>query len=346
MRSRPPRAGFSSVASAFRVPEHTRNTDSLPMCGSLSVLKTSAVTGALASGRAHAGLLGLEVGAAHVAAVDRRRELVHDQVEQRVTADALGGRRAQDGNDLALGDAGPQRLEHLGLGQRALLEILGQEIVVGLGGGFHQLLAPLLHRVGELGRDGGLAGLAIGEDGRLLGDQIDVAAEAALLADRHVHRHDAPLEAAAQRLQRAEEVGALAVEAIDDDGAGQIELAGELPDLLGLHLHAGHRVDHHHRRLHHPQAGARVGDQIPVARRVDQIDPVALVVAVGDRGVDRDLPLDLVGIEVGGGAAVVHLAQPVDRTGGEQHRLHQRGLAHTPVPDDPDVADLPDVDRH
>ena len=31
MRSRPPRAGLSSVESARSVPEHTRNTDSLPM---------------------------------------------------------------------------------------------------------------------------------------------------------------------------------------------------------------------------------------------------------------------------------------------------------------------------
>jgi hypothetical protein len=161
-----------------------------------------------------------------------------------------------------------------------------------------------------------------------------------------VHRHDAPLEPPAQRLQRAEEVGALPVEAIDDDGARQIELAGELPDLLRLHLDTGHRVHDHHRPLDHAQAGARVGDQVPVARRVDQVDPVALVVAVSDRGVDRDLPLDLVGIEIGGGAAVVDLAQPIDRAGGEQHRLHQRGLADTPVPHDPDVADLPDVDRH
>ena len=110
------------------------------------------------------------------------------------------------------------------------------------------------------------------------------------------------LEAAPQRLQRAEEVGALAVEPVDDDGARQVELGGELPDLLGLHLHAGHRVDDDHRRLDHPQAGPRVRDEVAVAGGVDQVDAVALPVAVGDRGVDRDLALDLVGIEVGGGA--------------------------------------------
>src|SRR6185436_9936101 len=133
----------------------------------------------LGVGPARAGLLGLEVGAADLAAIQGRRELVHDQVEQRLAADALGGRRAQDRHDLALADAGPQRLEHLRLGQRALLEVLGQQVVVGLGRRLHQLLAPLLHTLGRLGGDVGVGRLAVAVERRALGDQIDEAAEAA-----------------------------------------------------------------------------------------------------------------------------------------------------------------------
>src|SRR2546422_704875 len=53
MRSRAPRLGFDSVESAFTVPVITRKSESLPMCGSCSVLNTSATGGCLAStGRA------------------------------------------------------------------------------------------------------------------------------------------------------------------------------------------------------------------------------------------------------------------------------------------------------
>src|SRR5439155_24151251 len=121
---------------------------------------------------------------------------------------------------------------------------------------------------------------------------------------------------------------------------------GELPDLLGLHLHAGHGVDHHHRRLDHAQAGAGVRDEIAVAGGVDEVDPMALEVAVGGRGVDRYLAADLIGVEVRGGAAVVHLAEPREPAGGEQHGLHQGGLAHAAMTDDTDVTYLADFDRH
>ena len=300
----------------------------------------------LGLGGASPGLLGLEVGAADLGPIGGGRELVDDEVEQRVAADAPGGRAAQHRHDLALRDAGSQRLEHLGLGQRALLEILGQEIVVGLGGGLDQLLPPLLHAVGGLGRHRLLRGLAVGEQRGLLGDEIDVAAEPRLLADRNVHGHDAALEPPPQRVQRAEEVGALAVESVDDDRARQLELRGELPDLLGLHLDAGDRVDDHHRRLDDGEAGPGVGDEVAVPGRVDEVDVMALVVAVRHGRVDRDLPLDLVGVEVGGGGAVIHLAQSGDGAGREQHGLDHRGLAHPAMTNDTDVAELADFDRH
>src|SRR5436309_13449613 len=81
---------------------------------------------------------------------------------------------------------------------------------------------------------------------------IDVAAEARLLAEGDLERDEAALEAARERLERPGEIGALAVEAVDDDRARQGVLARELPDLLGLHLHAGDGVHDDDRRLDHP----------------------------------------------------------------------------------------------
>ena len=155
--------------------------------------------------------------------------------------------------------------------------------------------------------------------------------------------HEPALQPLLQRLERAVEVGALAVEAVDDDRARQGVLVGELPDLLRLHLHARHRVHHHDRGARHAQPRARVGDEVAVPGRVDQVEAVALVVAEGDRGVQRDLALDLVGVEVGGGGAVVHLAEPGGGPACEQDRLDQGGLAHAAVAHERDVADLGDV---
>jgi hypothetical protein len=71
-----------------------------------------------------------------------------------------------------------------------------------------------------------------------------------------------------------------------------------------------------------------------------------LPVAERDRGAQRDLALDLVRVEVGGGGAVVHLAEPVDGAGGEQDGFHQGCLADPAVAREAHVADLGDVRRH
>ena len=127
---------------------------------------------------------------------------------------------------------------------------------------------------------------------------------------------------------------------------GSAVLVGELPDLLRLHLHARHRVDHHDGGARHAEPGAGVGDEVAVPGRVDQVEAMALVVAEGHRGVQRDLALDLVGIEVGGGGAVVDLAEARGRARGEENRLDERRLAHPAVTHERDVANLGDVLSH
>src|SRR5438477_72367 len=242
IRSRTPRPEFSSVESAFTVPVITRKSESLPMCGSCSVLKTSAI--------------------------------------------------------------------------------------------------------GHIGRHVGLRRLAVGVHERLHLREVDVPLEARLLAEGNVQRHDTTLEPARERLQRAEEIGTLAVQAVDDDGARQLVLGGELPHLLRLHLHAGHGIDDDERGVDDAQTRARVGDEVPVARDVDEVDAMALPVAVRHGRVDRDLSLDLVGVEVGRRAPVVHLPEAREAARGEQERFDEGGFADAAVADDTDVADLSDLDRH
>ena len=65
--------------------------------------------------------------------------------------------------------------------------------------------------------------------------------------------------------QRALEVGALAIELIDDDCAGQLEFIGELPHLLGLNLDAGHPV--------HQDQGGIGGDQRRLVSLIKMLKP-------------------------------------------------------------------------
>ena len=73
-------------------------------------------------------------------------------------------------------------------------------------------------------------------------------------------------------VERALKIGALAIQLVDDDGAGELELVGEGPDLLGLHFHAGHAVDHDQGGIGGDQGAARVINKDVVTRGVQDID--------------------------------------------------------------------------
>src|SRR2546422_4053082 len=137
-----------------------------------------------------------------------------------------------------------------------------------------------------------------------------------------------------------------AVETVDDDRARQAVFGRELPDLLGLHLNAGDGVHDDDRGFDHPQPGARVRYKVAVSGRVHEGDPMSLPITIGNRCIDRDFSLYFIRVEVGGRRAVVHLAEARHRAGGEEQGFDQGGLADAPVPDDANVADLPDLDRH
>ncbi len=288
--------------------------------------------------------LGARLRPLHLRRVGGRREFLHDEVEQRRDPDAARGRAWPGSGTSSPDDDRPaQRGQHLRLADRAFLQVLREQVVVGLGGGLDQLLAVGLRGLDEIGRDLGLLDLAVGQHERPHRDQVHHSSEAVLGADRELQRHEPALQPLLQRLERAEEVGPLAIEPVHHDRARQREVVGELPDLLGLDLHARHRVHHHHRGARHPQARARVGHEVAVAGGVDEVEPVALVVGEADRGVQRDLALDLVGVEVGGRGPVVHTPEPGAGSACEQDRLDQGGLAHAAVANECDIANLGDV---
>src|ERR1700730_16177070 len=112
-------------------PETTRKIDSLPANGSMTVLKTKAENGAAGSGARSIGSLrapakpwraGRRVGAGRRAA-------------QRPDADILEARATQHRREFAGDHRRPQRRAQLIVLQHALVEILLEQRVVGLGHG-------------------------------------------------------------------------------------------------------------------------------------------------------------------------------------------------------------------
>ena len=151
-------------------------------------------------------------------------------------------------------------------------------------------------------------------------------------ADRDLGGDDVGAEGGLERVERAEEVGSLAVEHVDEDQPRQALGVGPPPEALGMHLDPHHAVDDDHRRVGDAQGGDRVGDEARLARRVDQVDLAIGVLEAGQRGVDRERALLLVGLVVGDRRAVGDRAQPLHRPRLEQHRLVQARLAAAPVP--------------
>jgi hypothetical protein len=141
-----------------------------------------------------------------------------------------------------------------------------------------------------------------------------------------------------QRLERAEEVGALAVEHVDEQQARDVELGGArfhsrvVVTSTPITALTTKIADSQTRSA--PSASA-----MKLGRRgVDQVDLALLPLERGERRRDRHLARLLVGVGVRHGRAVDDAAEPVDRAGLEQQRLVQRGLPATAVADERHVA--------
>jgi hypothetical protein len=127
---------------------------------------------------------------------------------------------------------------------------------------------------------------------------------------------------------------------VNDARSRERVLLGVGPHLLRLHLDPGHAVHHDQRSVGHPQRGARLGEEVRVAGGVEEVDLGLAPLAPGHGGLQADLALDLVGVEVGDGRPVLHAAEAVHRPGVEEDCGDQRRLAAAPVADHGHIADV------
>ncbi len=285
------------------------------------------------------------VGAGDVA-LGRGEELA-DGPEQGAHADQLERRAAERGADPARGDAGPQPPHHLLVAQSALVQVLLEQAVVALGRGLDQLLPALLGQAEQRFGDGRLGDPVGTVEVRLHPHQVDHAPEVGLSADGDLERDRPRVQLRPQGLDRAQEVGMLLVHLVDHDQARSAAAVQPLPGDLRAHRHLGGGADDDDRSLGDRQRARDLGGEVEETGGVEQVDLVIIVLDRGDRQVDRDLPLLLLGLEVESGGAGVGRPHAADGAGDEQHGLGQRGLALVGVAEDGDVADpVGPVPRH
>ena len=192
----------------------------------------------------------------------------------------------------------------------------------------------------QLGRDVGdldvLAQIVAIEDGLAL-DEVDDALEAGFPADGHLDRDGVGAEALPDGGHAAPEVGAGAVELVDEAEARHAVAIGLPPDRLRLWLHAGHAIEDDDRPIEHPQAALDLHGEVHVSGRIDDVDAMVVPEAGRGRGRDGDAPLLLLGHPVHRRRALVDLADLVDLVGVEQDPLGHGRLAGVDMRDDADV---------
>ncbi len=177
-------------------------------------------------------------------------------------------------------------------------------------------------------------------DDRLVRDEVDDPAEVRLGADRQLDRHGMRAEPVDHRLHAALEVGADPVHLVDVGDPRHAVLVGLAPDGLRLRLDAGDRVEQRDRAVEHAQRALDLDGEVDVARRVDDVDPVALPLAGGGRGGDRDAALLLLLHPVHDGGALVNLPHLVGPPCVIEDALGRRRLTGVDVSHDPDVASV------
>ena len=282
------------------------------------------------------------VGAFQTNAAPARLRRVGDQgLQQGHDADVFRRRGGEDRHGPQFGVA--RRLAHtvanLLVAEVAFLEVLLDQVVVGFGGGLHQLQPRRFHRLFHVGRQVGAlrARAQVG----LLRDQVDHPGEVGLFAQGQHDRNELVVpKTVLQTGKRGVKIGVVAVHLVDDDHDGLPAGAGEFPGQLGPHFHAGDRIDHHHDRIRHVNGVLDLALEVRVAGRVQQVDLGLVEFDRHQRGGKRKRAILLIVVPVRNRVAFLNGPQTIGGAAVVEQRFNQRGLARPLMARQGDVADV------
>jgi hypothetical protein len=154
---------------------------------------------------------------------------------------------------------------------------------------------------------------------------------------RLAHRDDLPGEFRGDLLQYAVVLRAGPVEFVDEDQRRDAQTLQGAHEYARLRLDALDRRDDQDRAVEHAQRALHLGDEVRVARGVDQVDADVADRERRDGGLDRDPTLPFERERVGLGTSVVDAADLVDDSSGVQQPLGQAGLSGVNMRQDPKI---------
>ncbi len=152
----------------------------------------------------------------------------------------------EHGIDAALANGLAQAVDDVLDREGSFFEELFHQRVVAFGDHFDQRFMGFLRGFGEIVRDGDFLALAVAIHGVGVGlhaDQVDHALEIFFSADGKLNGNGEAAEDALNAFEGAVKGRTLAIELVNEDGAGQIELVGKAPDLFGLDFDARDAID-------------------------------------------------------------------------------------------------------
>jgi hypothetical protein len=164
--------------------------------------------------------------------------------------------------------------------------------------------------------------------------------EARAVANRHVERHASGAKTLADVFQQLGKVDVVGVHARDDDHAADAGLLRLLEDAAGVDFDAAVGVDRDQGRIGSAKSADRLADEVGIARRVDDVEPLASVREVDDARFDRPLVGLFLGIEVADARAGIDARVAIDGARFDQQLVAQHGLATAAVAAKGNVADV------
>jgi hypothetical protein len=155
-----------------------------------------------------------------------------------------------------------------------------------------------------------------------------------------VHAVELGTEAGLQVVDQRRQPGRVEVDLVDHDHARQAQLAGGGVETPGVELDPGLRVDDDDRGLHRRHRRQGVADEVGRPGRVDEVQLAPLVGGVEQGRAGRVPVGPRLRLEVAHRVGVLDVAQAGDHAAAVQHRLAERGLSRTRVPQQRDVANV------
>ena len=256
--------------------------------------------------RAGSQLQGHVIGGGGAVGGDEIQEVRHSQV--------LGHGACEDGHHVFREERLSQSVEDVLVGKGALIEELLHEGLVGLGDALHQVLVALFRHFAQ--------GLHIPGEG------AHHSLEGLLLAIGQGDRHAGLLDAGLlQQLHRALKVRLVLVAAVDENHAGQMEVAGHAPGADGARPDALGGIHHQHQAIRLADGVEGIPTEIRCSGGVHEEEMPVLPGGVQDGRIDGTLLLLLLLPEIRDAGAGIHAALTGDRAALEDNQVGERGLA-------------------